>query len=152
MLVGLLRFEFLNSTFGASRMISRAAWIMTRFKAIPARGHRILAPCAHSFPAPCGKSCSAAHNPHEHRATDTEHSHNEHVRGRSATQRSSKALALFALLGGVLIAPAVALAAGTVQWTAQISGNDLIFPRLGPFSTQAQAAQALAAATLWIPS
>jgi hypothetical protein len=67
-----------------------------------------------------------------------------HPRHGRRTRNWSQSFLVLGLLGGILTAPAIVLAAGTWQWTAQITGNG--FPILGPFSTKEQAAQALAAA------
>jgi RHS repeat-associated protein len=61
-----------------------------------------------------------------------------------STRNWSRIFPVLGLLGGMLMAPAIVLAAG--QWTAQITGNG--FPVLGPFSTKEQAVQALAAAVV----
>ena len=65
---------------------------------------------------------------------------------RTRTQKWSKAFPQLAFLVGILTAPAIVLAAGTWQWTAQLTGNG--FPVLGPFSTNEQAVQALGAAAV----
>jgi hypothetical protein len=59
------------------------------------------------------------------------------------TRDWSRIFPILGLVGGVLMAPAMVLAAG--QWTAQLTGNN---PPLGPFSTKEQAVQALEAAAV----
>jgi hypothetical protein len=68
-----------------------------------------------------------------------------HLRHGRSTRGWSRLFPALALLGGILMAPAIILAAGTLQWTAQLNGSG---PVLGPFSTNEQALQALGAAVV----
>lgn len=53
---------------------------------------------------------------------------------------------LLGVFAAALMAPAIALSAGTWQWTAQLVGDDM--PVIGPFATKEQAVQALGAAAV----
>src|ERR1700733_4049695 len=68
-----------------------------------------------------------------------------HLRREQSTRSWSRLFPALAFLGGILMAPVIVLAAGTLQWTAQLNGSG---PVLGPFSTSEQALQALGAAVV----